>query len=337
MKKNNFSIITGSVVADIVNDNYNDLYETVKNTYIAHHKKETINPDSYFLRYPEKEQNRIIALPAHIGGDVNVSGIKWIASYPDNIKSGNQRASATLILNDGETGYPFAFLESSIISAVRTSASAVCGAYYLNNKSKKIGKIGIIGCGLISKNILKAFMKTNWEFKEIEIYDLNKEYAESLKKDSENLYNVKIKIVNDLETIMKNEMIILATTAPSPYITDLSLVKHNPIILNISLRDIGEDIIENSNNFMDDIEHCLKANTSPHLAYLKLGHKDFINGHIGDLINETANINDNKPKIFSPFGLGVLDIAVGYYIYNKSIKLNKNIEIEDFFNTNVRW
>src|SRR5206468_712217 len=129
------SIINGKTVFDIVRAHRAECIAIVREAYLAHADGRSVNPDSHFLRFPEKPDCRIIALPAYLGNGFDVAGLKWIASYPANVQRGFPRASAVLVLNDYETGYPFALLESSIISAARTAASAVLAAHWLSGQS----------------------------------------------------------------------------------------------------------------------------------------------------------------------------------------------------------
>ena len=117
-----FYIVPGSTVKRVIDDNRKQVFDAVEAAYRLHTSGDTVNPDSYFLRYPDKPSARIIALPAHLGGAVQRSGIKWISSFPENRASNLARASAVLILNDATTGYPLACIEASLISATRRAS-----------------------------------------------------------------------------------------------------------------------------------------------------------------------------------------------------------------------
>ena len=131
MNMREFSVITSEVVRRIVGQRRREIVQEVRRSYLVHESGGTVNPDSYFLHFLAKPDSKIIALPAYLGGDHDVAGIKWIASFPENISHGIPRASAVLLLNDYETGYPFTLPEAVQISAARTVASAVLAAEYL--------------------------------------------------------------------------------------------------------------------------------------------------------------------------------------------------------------
>ena len=123
-----FYVVSGSTVKRVIDENRKQVFDAIEATYRLHASGNTLNPDSYFLRYPDKPNARIIALPAHLGGAIQKSGIKWISSFPENRVSNLARASAVLILNDAATGYPLACIEAALISATRTAASAALAA-----------------------------------------------------------------------------------------------------------------------------------------------------------------------------------------------------------------
>src|SRR5712691_12145390 len=165
------SIVNGKTVSDIVRANRHECIRIVREAYLAHADGQSVNPDSYFLQFPDKPDCRIIALPAYLGKNFDVAGLKWIASYPANIQRGFPRASAVLVLNSYETGYPFAILESSIISAARTAASAALAADWLNGRSRRAQSLGIVGTGYIAHYVYDFLGDTGWAIKDVRLYD----------------------------------------------------------------------------------------------------------------------------------------------------------------------
>lgn len=328
-----FSIITSAAIKKIIKSQSHSIYEMVKLAYIKQGEGIAKNPSSYFLTFPDKPKSRIIALPGLISQNPRIAGIKWISSNPDNLLNDLKRASAVIILNDYDTGYPIACIEGSIISALRTVYSAIIVGEYLSDvkHSKKV--IGIIGTGNISGHFVESIINERWEIEQIILYDTNNKAAVKFKEEIQNLNsNIKIDIQDDLNTLIINsEMIFLSTTSQVPYIRDFSLFKSNTIVLHISLRDLAPEILTASNNIVDDVDHVLNANTSPHLAYQKTGNKSFINCTVYELINGYNNFDPKKTIIFSPMGMGILDLMVANYLYEEAKRQNLNIEINNFF------
>src|ERR1043165_3642095 len=165
------SIINGKTVFDVIRAHRAECIDVVRDAYLAHAQGQSVNPDSYFLRFPDKPDCRIIALPAYLGNGFGVAGLKWIASFPGNVQRGFPRASAVLVLNRNDTGYPFAILESSIISAARTAASAVLAAYWLSGRSRRAHSLGIVGTGFIARHVYEFLIDTGWAIEEVRLYD----------------------------------------------------------------------------------------------------------------------------------------------------------------------
>jgi 2,3-diaminopropionate biosynthesis protein SbnB len=328
-----FSIVTGKVIHDIIHGNVAECIRRVESAYLTHGEGDSVNPDSYFLRFPEKPDARIIALPAYLGGECDVSGIKWIASYPANVKRGFPRASAVLLLNSYETGYPFACLESSIISAARTAGSAVLAAQWMNGGARRTRTLGIVGNGLIARYLYTFLLEAGWEVDEVLLYDSTPGEAERFASQvCREERHQRVSVAPDMEsTVRGSELVLLATTAATPHLTDASLLAHNPLVLNISLRDLAPELLLKSYNLVDDVEHVMKANTSPHLAEKLTGGRDFVTGTLAQLIRGQCKVDRTRPIIFSPFGLGVLDLAVGKWVYDEAVASGRALHVPDFF------
>lgn len=328
-----FSVVSGADVHSVLQSRENELIGLIESTYRLHGAGDTINPPSYFLRFPERPESRIIALPASIGGDDGVDGLKWISSFPANIDSGLPRAAATLTLNDPATGYPFACMEASIISAVRTAASAALAADWLSRNRRRPTRVGFVGTGLIARYIHTFLAAAGWEFERVGVHDLSAEHADAFREHlEESSHGDSVTVHDSAEQLVRSsDLVIFATVAGVPHVHDPDWFSHAPLVLNVSLRDLAADVVLNAVNVVDDVDHCLKANTSVHLAEQRVGHRDFLAGTLCDVMTGKVLPSDDAPLVFSPFGLGVLDLAVGRYVHEELRRSGRLSYVTDFF------
>ncbi|MEU1616744.1 2,3-diaminopropionate biosynthesis protein SbnB [Streptomyces sp. NPDC008238] len=334
-----FAVVPGVQVQHALHGREKQITELVETTYRLHSAGDSVNPPSYFLRFPDRPTARIIALPASIGGEVRVDGLKWISSFPENVAAGIPRASAVLILNDHDTGYPIACLESSIISATRTAAMAALAADRLSRPDRRPRRVGFFGTGLIARYIHTYLVGTGWHFDEIGVHDLSAESAKGFQGYLEQSGAPgRVTLYDDPEQIIRaSDLVVFATVAGEPHVRDMTWFGHKPLVLHMSLRDLTPEIVLGSTNVVDDVEHCLKADTSPHLAEQRTGNRDFLAGTLDDVIAGRVALREDRPVVFSPFGLGVLDLAVGKYVYDEVARSGELHVVDDFFHELRRY
>jgi ornithine cyclodeaminase len=332
MQDDKILILTGDDILSILTGRELEIIEIVQRAYETHAKGFSSVPHSTFLRFVEAPSSRIIALPAFLGEDFQIAGMKWIASFPGNRSTGLDRASAVLILNSTVTGRPLAMIEGSVISAKRTAASAALAARHLH-RWQKGSSVGLIGCGPINLEVARFILTDHPGISRLLVFDTDTERARQFKEKAEDLSGqLEIRVTADLETVLRGcSLISLATTAIEPHISDLSSCAPGTTILHISLRDLAPQVILTCDNVVDDISHVCRAQTSLHLAELQTGNRSFIRCTLGDVLLGTADPPDAESKvIFSPFGLGILDIALGKVVCDIADRQGRGIAISSF-------
>ncbi len=113
----------------------------------------------------------IHAMPAFIPA-LRSAGIKWVSGYPDNHKLGLPYITGLLILNDVETGIPYAVMDCAWITAYRTGAATALSAKYLARADSKTA--GILGCGVQGRTNLEA-LKVIFPIERVYAYDIHPE------------------------------------------------------------------------------------------------------------------------------------------------------------------
>jgi N-[(2S)-2-amino-2-carboxyethyl]-L-glutamate dehydrogenase len=310
-----------------------EVIDTVRRAYEAHAEGLSSLPHSMFLRFPGNDSDRIIALPAYLGDGFEIAGLKWIASVPGNVARGIDRASAVVIINDRTTGRPRAILEGSIISARRTAASAALAGKTLHGEMAP-DAIGVVGCGPIAFEIVRSLRAVWPDAARFLVFDLNATRAAEFCARCEALHvGARFEVARTLADLLAaSPVVAFATTAGTPHLSDLSICPAGATILHISLRDLTPEVILAADNVVDDADHVSRAATSVHLAEQQVGNRDFIRCSLADITagRQPARVDRTRPAIFSPFGLGVLDLALAQMVLDDAARSGGGVRISGF-------
>ena len=325
----------GPDIASLLQGKEQDIIDRIGEAYVIHGSGDSCLPHSVFVRFPNMKRERIIALPGYLGGKKNIAGIKWISSFPENYSLGISRASAVMVLNSMDTGRPQAFMEGSIISAKRTAASAALACDKLHAPGD-IETLGIIGCGLINREIVRFIVSLSRNIQSILTFDISADkaadWAESIRGIVGDIPIEHTDVAPDL--LARCPVVSFATTATEPTISDLSMCPKSATLLHISLRDLTPEAILMGENVVDDMDHVMRAQTSVHLTEAHEGNRDFIHGTLAQILTGDIPPRDNPDaiSIFSPFGLGVLDLTLGHYTYELAAERGIGTKLTSFFN-----
>ena len=111
----------------------------------------------------------IHAMPAYIP-TLRSAGIKWVSGYPENAARNLPYISGLLILNDVDTGFPYAVMDCTWITAYRTGAASALSARYLARPDSHV--VGILACGVQGRTNLEA-MAVLFPIERVVAYDIN--------------------------------------------------------------------------------------------------------------------------------------------------------------------
>jgi N-[(2S)-2-amino-2-carboxyethyl]-L-glutamate dehydrogenase len=308
-----FTLIPYPAIQEFLDSNRAAVLRTTRHTYLAYGAQRAVNPDSLFLPLPEG--NRIIALPASVHvGDSPAIGIKWISSFPKNIQNDLPRASAVIVTNDPVTGRPLACLEGSAISAARTAASAALALLAMRGGNNTvIQNLAVIGAGLISRTVLDYMVAAGFSLNRLTVHDLSASRAQAFLDSARTICPGAIALTSSA-AMHESDVALFATTAASPHVKNLSDLGGCQSVLHLSLRDLAPEIILGCDNYVDDEAHAIRANTSLHLTHQVTKSASFITGNMQSLLGTELPPPTQKPRVFSPFGLGCLDIALAQLV-----------------------
>jgi len=294
--------------------------EIVENVFKLHSLDQVNMPHKTVLDLGERERGRVNAMPAYVGGEVDVCGIKWISGFPKNPHKHNlPRGIGLLIINDSWTGVPLAIMDATLISAMRTGAATGVGAKYLARQDAS--KVALIGAGVQARTQLEALKETLPNLRLAHAYDVNSEAAQTFATEMESQLGIEVRAVDTpQEAVEGADVIATVTVADEPIVKD-AWVKSGSLFAHVGSYQEEEDaVVTNSDLLVVDDWGAVLHRETPILAKMflegNLSETD-IHANLGEIIlgQKTGRRSENDRIFYAPIGLGSEDVAVGFEIY----------------------
>lgn len=285
-----------------------------------------------YLRY-KNPQNRIIAMPAYVGGPVQTAGMKWIASFPGNIDAGLPRAHSITLLNKADTGLPYAMLNTPLPSAARTAAvSGLLIRHYLKANVARRFRLGIIGFGPVGRLHYDMCYQLfgNW-LDAVYVYDIRKPDLDSpdLSSTPEEVRS-RTKLAGSWQQLYSECDLIITCTVSSQRYIDLPPAPGS-LLLDVSLRDYSSAAIGGIEAIIvDDWEEVCRENTDIELLHRECGLTKADTRSLADVVCRSAltALKPEDPVLFCPMGMAVFDIAAAHYLVTRAEALGIGIRVK---------
>jgi 2,3-diaminopropionate biosynthesis protein SbnB len=309
--------------------------EAVEDAFRLHHRGRVNLPYKTVLDLGERERGRGNAMPAYVGEDYDVFGIKWIAGFPQNpTKFGLPRGTGLFILNDSWNGVPLAVMDCTLLSAMRTGAVTGVGAKYLAREDSQ--SVAMIGAGVQARTQLEALTIVLPGLTEVRAYDIRRESAESFAQEVNSRYGSKglnaRAVGSPEEAVREADIVVTVTVADEPIVKDRWMKRGSFFAAVGSYQEEEFDVVTNSDRVVvDGIEHVLHRETPVVALMIQQGminREDIL--ELGAVVcGDIPGRTDPQERIFfSPIGMAIEDVCICHKVYKLAQEKGVGIKLE---------
>jgi ornithine cyclodeaminase len=298
--------------------------DAVADAFARHARRETTQPLKPYLRWrPDGHiADRIIAMPAYVGGDDPVAGLKWIGSKHDNPeRAGLERASALIVLNDADTHYPVAVMEGAFISAARTAAVTAVATRHLAQRNFRT--LTCVGCGPIGRQQVLTLLEQFPSVATLWLYDLKEPAAVALTEQVVARYpKLDVHIAADAESAVRaGDVVVTATVADRPWLP-AAWLRPGSLLSNVSIMDAAKDVFLSADKVVvDDWDQCNREGKVIHqLTTEGSFSRGRLHAELGEVVigDRPGRESDDEVILLNSMGMAVVDVACAKAIYDRA-------------------
>jgi len=273
------------------------------------------------LRYvfrPPGADGLMALMPSYRGGERPAFALKAINVIPENPRlRGLDAHQGGVLLSDGQSGEPAAFLNASAITEIRTAAVSAVATRALSRDDSS--ELAILGAGVQARSHLEA-MRAVREFERVRIYSPTAEHARTLAKEGG------AEAVESAEDAVRGADVIVTVTAAAEPVLSREWVADGAHINAVGaclphMRELDTRTVADAAFFTDRRESAENEAGDFVLAQAEgaIG-PEHIRAELGEVVAGMApgRSSDGEITIFESLGLAIEDLAAADHVVRRA-------------------
>ncbi|MBI4035839.1 ornithine cyclodeaminase [Candidatus Daviesbacteria bacterium] len=310
------------------NNFMNDLIQTLKDDFIRWHS---------FTKMPRPSM--------HVPGGVlelmpicdneKFYTFKYVNCHPKNTLIGQQTVVATGQLSRIDTGYPLMFSEMTILTALRTAATAALVTDLMARKNSQI--LAIIGTGAQSEFQVKAMLLIR-NIKEVRFFDIDPKAMDKFENNMAGLGLNLVRCKDTQQAVLGADIITLCIACKA----HANVLKNAWVKNGVHINALGGDTVGKTELEQSILSRCKIVVEYFDQAYVegeiqrlsKAKAKELVQAELFELVNgsKIGRQNDQEITLYDSVGIALEDYSVLRLTYELAQKYNIG---EDFDMTPV--
>lgn len=253
-----------------------------------------------------------IDMPAYVDW-LDVAGVKWAVANWD-LEAGTP-ISSLIILFDLQQGRFKSILEGMYLTGVRTAIQSVIGLQHLLPFEPT--EIGVLGAGYQAGFQLRVIDEL-LDVDRFHVYDTDEEVSRSLAARLDRRIDAEIVVCDAPKETTRGDAILTVTNSKTPVLSDDELDGSELIIALGTYQELCDrTILEADHVIVDHVEQCFQRGALSDLVDRNELTRFDVDATIGDVIdgNYGERIHGDDRVVFTPIGLGSIDIAIAEHVY----------------------
>jgi ornithine cyclodeaminase/alanine dehydrogenase len=243
--------------------------------------------------------------------------------FQNRTRYGMPNIQGTIVLCDGETGYPLAFMDSIAITISRTGATTAVAAKYLARSDSR--SVTICGCGNQGRIQLRS-LRQILPIETVYAFDSDPAIAREFARVMAEQLNLSVTAVADPgDAVLRSDVCVTCTPSRKPFL------KKEHIPPGLFLAAVGADspdkqeldprILAGSTLVVDLLEQCARVGELHHALEAGVVRLENVHAELAQVVGgqRPGRTSAREVTVFDATGTALQDAAAAAGLYEKAL------------------